>query len=133
METFDQAVRRNIPFSTFESKARPQNIGIFKAKRIMLRYSSNQLVAVAKDVFKTLLDIYDGAFLCFAMNVCQGSKYASGYQNKMKNYKKLSRQTLHTKMKFSIKDFFSKCDQIPIFLRIFCVQWKCFDVNWVMI
>ena len=118
METFDQAVRRNMPFSTFESKARPQNIGIFNAKRIMLKYSSNQLVAVAKDVFRILLDIYDGAFLCFAMNVWQGSKYASGYQNQMKNYKKISRQTLHTKIKFSIKDFFSKHDQIPCAVKV---------------
>ena len=30
----------------------------------------------------------------------------------------LPKQTLHKKMKFSIKDFFSKCDEIRSFLRI---------------
>ena len=32
--------------------------------------------------------------------------------------------TLHNKMKFSIKDFFSKCDQIRSFLRIWSYLLK---------
>ena len=43
MEVFDQAVRRNMLFSTFESKAFPQNRGILSAKEIMLKYRSNWL------------------------------------------------------------------------------------------
>ena len=62
METFDQAMRRNILFSTFESKDRPQNRGIFNGKGIMLNYGRSQLVVVARDVFRTLLDICDGFF-----------------------------------------------------------------------
>ena len=34
------------------------------------------------------------------------------------NINKVANQTYYTKMKFSIEDFFSKCDQIRSFLRI---------------
>ena len=89
-------------------------------EKLVVKYLTLNRVKYCRNAFRALLKIYDGVFLqnqqlsAFRKtpsDICQGSKYASRL-NSFRLNTILEVNYTEQKMRFSTKDFVSKCDQI---------------------